>query len=80
MAQNCPGQWICLQGIETPIRISANCKDPECMSEDGINCIIGCPKQIKPLTCGQDHNTIHGMTGYDMPGHWCTKSRLYFNS
>jgi hypothetical protein len=30
---------------------------------------------MKPLACGETHKSVHGVTGYDDPSHWCTQLR-----
>jgi hypothetical protein len=68
--------------------------DVECASTDGKNCMdVKCddnliaqynsatpPANLKPLACGCDHNTLHGVTGYENDTHWCKKHADYYNS
>jgi len=32
-------------------------------------------KLIKPLVCGQEHQKVWGITGYDNPNHWCARGQ-----
>lgn len=76
-------QWRCVPGIYFPIRYVNG--DVQCLSTDGINCMgqgsdAGCaalqiPANANPLTCGADHLSKWGSTGYDNPAHWCNKGK-----
>lgn len=67
----------------------------ECASLDGKACLRGrgttsCQAwvkeltsgkaQAKPLTCGPAHKAVHGITGYDTPGHWCSALLAFYQA
>jgi len=89
-AENCIADrstpWRCTADMPTPINRN---KDGEiqCMALDGKNCLwpgplVNCeallkspPPNIQPLVCGAMHQKFYGGSGYNSPGHWCTKSQ-----
>jgi hypothetical protein len=67
----------------TPVRRNTT-GDIECASTNGRDCLYfsqtktdcerrlgSVPTETKPLTCGPNHRTQWGITGYDIPSHWC---------
>jgi hypothetical protein len=50
---------------------------PSCASYNGRDCLWGVRKdqidfrRVRPLVCGEDHRNKWGVTGFDVPGHWC---------
>lgn len=79
--------WQCLAGTPVPLRFSAT-GQVECMSSDGKNCAwqtddAGCTgllqspvSPVNPLSCGEQHQQLYGITGYDTPEHWCSKGKV----
>jgi len=72
-------KWTCLNGINVPVRLNSS-GDVQCAATDGRNCLWGdscnastLPDNLKPLTCGSDHNSQWGGTGYSDKNHWCNK-------
>lgn len=84
--QSFPTNWECVPGYSSPMRLDIN-KDVQCMSYNTRDCIWGgnciytknIVDNIKPLTCGTDHNSKWGGTGYDNRYHWCYIARNYLN-
>lgn len=78
--------WKCLPGVPVPLRKGFD-GEIECMSNDGRNCSwqtndANCNRLLtnpvtpdNPLKCGTMTKSIYGITGYDQPGHWCSKGR-----
>jgi hypothetical protein len=67
----------------TPVRRNA-AGDIECASTNGRDCLYfsqtksdcerrlgSVPIETKPLTCGPNHRSQWGISGYDVPTHWC---------
>jgi hypothetical protein len=70
--------WVCAPGFDAPVSLNES-GDVQCMSADAHGCIPGgCavnlqnpPVPVKPLVCGEMHNSIYGFPGYENPTHWC---------
>jgi hypothetical protein len=67
----------------TPVRRNAM-GDIECASTNGRDCLYfsstkadcerrlgSVPTETRPLTCGPNHRAQWGVSGYDVPSHWC---------
>lgn len=67
----------------TPVRRNAT-GEIECASSNGRDCLYfsrtkedcerrlgSVPTATRPLTCGAPHKAQWGVTGYDVPSHWC---------
>eukprot|EP00667_Euglena_gracilis_P018238 EG_transcript_19347 len=74
----------------TPIRRN-EAGDIECMSlnakdcfwlDDEAQCLATVQKYqsaaLQPLVCGEMHQRVHGLTGYDDPHHWCYTGQAMF--
>ena len=79
--------WSCVPGIGVPVRMN-NSGDTECMSVNNRDCLwsgdcyntLTTPADsVKPLACGEMHKKEWGSTGYEDPGHWCSKVRSHFS-
>ncbi|KDO26043.1 hypothetical protein SPRG_08696 [Saprolegnia parasitica CBS 223.65] len=75
--------WQCPFQTTTPVRLTTS-GDVECMSTDGRNCVTASswtdcvrlqlqppPSFLTPLVCGAMMEMTLGVSGYDMPDHWC---------
>lgn len=81
-------KWACVGDITVPIRRLAN-GDIQCMSENGRDCYWsvnneGCKASLlappsTTFTCGDQHKSVWGVTGYDDPTHWCAKGKTLLN-
>ena len=79
------GQWKCLTGLSSPLRINNNNdQNVECMSTNARDCMwqgpceslrTKPPPNLDPLTCGVMHTAKWGSSGYDTVGHWCNTGR-----
>jgi hypothetical protein len=71
----------------TPVRRNAM-GDIECASTNGRDCLYfsqtkadcerrlgSVPTETRPLTCGPNHKAQWGVTGYDVPSHWCAAAQ-----
>jgi len=70
--------WQNIPGMSSPMRIDPETGNVQCLSYDGRNCQWNNNNlsqirhnEVKPLTCGEDHKRMWGITGYDTRGHWC---------
>ncbi|KDO17767.1 hypothetical protein SPRG_16828 [Saprolegnia parasitica CBS 223.65] len=71
---------------------SSTVGQPECYSNDGVNCVtatsvadlLGVPTQLDvalhPAQCGADHSMYWGSTGYESPSSWCYLARAALSS
>jgi hypothetical protein len=76
--------WQCLSGVKVPLRVNIY-GDVECYSQNDRHCMWGTCDTSKiaeaithsstSLSCGAEHLTKHGMTGYAESNHWCYKGR-----
>jgi hypothetical protein len=74
------------QGHSLIARLDAH-GDAQCLSKDGKSCMWfksneECGEQyvdkmsmpnLKSVTCGDEHKSLYGKTGYEDPNHWCSK-------
>ncbi|MCW5258224.1 phosphatidylinositol-specific phospholipase C domain-containing protein [Verminephrobacter aporrectodeae subsp. tuberculatae] len=62
------------------VSLSSNGVDPQCASNDGINCLLGASladakRATTAVVCGKDHQAKLGVTGYENKSHWCSMAR-----
>lgn len=61
----------------TYVRLEAD-GNLSCYSPEGSQCHWGNPPQppanARALTCGGHHLSLHGVSGYDTPNHWCNNA------
>lgn len=85
--QTYPTQWQCLPGFSEVLRRENNAnRDLSCASVNGRDCYraggtceqslaqVRAMASVNTLTCGDDHRSKHGRTGYGWPEHWCTRA------
>ena len=81
--------FVCGGGMSAIVRKGD--VDIECFSLDGINCVRNdmeekeCLKFVNdnifkmiPVTCGNAYQSTHGISGYEIKGHWCQQGLKYF--
>lgn len=80
------GNWTCQGNANTPYRVNRKSGNTECMSVNAKDCLVAhprsCqniraspPRKLRPLSCGDAHRKVWGMTGYEGAGHWCNTFR-----
>jgi hypothetical protein len=83
--------WSLVKGIPVAVRINQN-GDLECAATNGIDCLWrGSEDEVladinnpsfnasAPLSCGQDHKSKWGGSGYNDGNHWCLKAMSQLN-
>ena len=84
-------QYIPETGQAAPLRIDPITGEIQCLSFDGRNCDAEWiskngndfskidTNKMKPLSCGVEHQRIHGNDGYSVNGHWCRNAYKYYS-
>jgi hypothetical protein len=82
----CQPNWQCLPGIDVPLSLHPVTENVQCLVKyvGSSNCDWGnCQaKLVRPFqnlmpgfSCGSQHKNVYGVTGYDVPSHWCAKAK-----